>query len=103
MGWPCAQRNRKLRENICCAPPRASLPKATFSTGGILHLAEVVRTRISDDLLWLPYAVINFVETTGEIALLDEVVPSCRETRWPTARNESYFQTASVGSSRDAV
>ncbi len=50
-----------------------------------------VRTHMSDDLLWLPFVLLHYLEVTGEAGLLEEVVPFLEGPPIPPDQEDAYF------------
>nr|WP_312861746.1 hypothetical protein [Segnochrobactrum spirostomi] len=82
------------------AETRAHLLRAAgrqFVEGDMQHWwlpqsGQGVRTRISDDHVWLAFATATYVEGSGDTAILDEIVPYLDGAQLRPEEHEHFFQ-----------
>ncbi|HEY0202311.1 MAG TPA: glycosyl transferase, partial [Burkholderiaceae bacterium] len=84
-------RPEEARSHILRAAAR-QFPEGDVQHWWLPHSGQGVRTRISDDRVWLAYAVASYVASSGDVAILDAPVPFIDGPALHPGEADAFFQ-----------
>ncbi|HTX51402.1 MAG TPA: glycosyl transferase, partial [Caulobacteraceae bacterium] len=90
LGWANAG---AMREQLLRAAAR-QYPEGDVQHWWLPNTGQGVRTRISDDRVWLPYVAAHYLDATADAAVLDEPIPFIEGPPLESGEAESFTQPA---------
>ncbi len=77
-----------------------------FVEGDVLHWwhpphSRGIRTRFADDLLWLPLLTVDYIQATGDLAIMEELIPYLTARQLEPEEDEAFLCPEPSGESSD--
>ena len=92
----CVAKPEIAREHLLRAAARQ------FVEGDVQHWwlppsGQGIRTRMTDDRIWLTYVAVQYIETTADAAVLDETIPFLEGEALKDGQTEAFFKPSVAG------